>query len=354
MTNRLNEKGYALLMVIMLVLLFTTLGMGMLAMNINASKQFNLKEEQVQARHQAEMGVLHYGIILEDKIKSSSTSSLSCNDIDAVLGTAKKLTVGNYIIEPANVLGSSCEEIENSKLLEITIKSKGIINGDTEKEVKATFYATNQGVSSTAPPAGIVVSPPTLPSSPDTEVKTILAMKKDHENFLGNLIIKDKLDIGGGNSDILKVNKDLYISGNIDIQNHACISAGGNFTALKSFNWGNSKTSLLVRKDAYLPSAIGNWQKNQVNAYIFGDLYLPQTYNYSVGKEADRNLFIGGKVYQLNSQGKYVVIPNPFKILSGQKVKDANNLPCTVPAAIEVTAGTPKWVLQDEKIVNYQ
>ena len=76
-----NEKGYALLMVLMLILLFTVLGMGLMATNMNSAKQFTTKENQVQARHQAEMGVLHYNAILKDKINSSSTSALKCSDI---------------------------------------------------------------------------------------------------------------------------------------------------------------------------------------------------------------------------------------------------------------------------------
>lgn len=350
-----NEEGYALLMVLMLIILFTVLGMGLMATNMNSAAQFNTKEEQVQARHQAEMGVLHYSAMLKDKIISSSTTPLKCNDIDALLGASNKMSVGNYTIEPANgTTGISCKEMESSKLMEITIKSTGKINGDTIKEVEATFYAANKGAVSTSPPAGGgAVSPPVIPTSPDTEVKTILAMQKDYENFTGNLIIKDRLDIGGGNSDILITQKDLYISGNINIQNHACISSGGNFTALKPFNWGNSKTSLLVRKDAYLPAAIGNWQKNQVNVYIFGDLYLPKTYNYPVNKQDDRNLYVGGMVYQMDSQNKYAAIANPFKVLKGSQTSAANKLACAVPAAKDEPLGTPNWVLQDEKIVNY-
>lgn len=350
-----NENGYALLMVLMLIILFTVLGMGLMATNMNSAKQFSAKENQVQARHQAEMGVLHYGAILKDKITSASASMIKCSDIDALLGSTKKISAGDYTIEPANATGTSCKEMENSKLIEITIKSTGIINGDTEKEVEATFYAANQGISSTVPPvAGGVNAPPAIPPTTGTEVKTVLTMKKDYETFSGNLIIKDLLDIGGGNSDVLKVYKDLYISGDISIQNHACIGAGGDFTALKPFNWGNSKTALLVRKDAFFPSAIGNWHKNQVNAYIFGDLYLPQNYNFPVKKSDDRNLYIGGKVYQMDSQNRFVQITNPFKVLKGNQISAANNLSCAVPAAKDEPQGAPKWVLQDEKIVNYQ
>lgn len=136
------------------------------------------------------------------------------------------------------------------------------------------------------------------------------------------------------------------------MQNHDCIATGGNFTALKSFNWGNSHTDILVRKDAYLPASIGGWKKDHTNLYIFGDLYLPKAYSYNI-ISGDRELYVGGKVYQFNSTS-YVQISNPFKTLGESQKLAANILSCTIPAAAEVTIGTPKWVLHDEKIVEYQ
>lgn len=352
-----NEKGYALLMVLMLILLFTVLGMGLMATNMNSAKQFSTKENQVQARHQAEMGVLHYGVLLEDKIKNSTAVALDCKEIDKLLGTSKKIAANNYIVGPPNNSETSCKPLENGKLLEIKIKSIGIINDETEKEVEATFYAANKGGGSASPPAGEVIGPPPVPSSTETEVKTILSMKKETKVVPGNLVINNLLDIDGGKSDSLKVMKDLYIAGFIDIQNHACIASGGNFTALNSFNWGSSNSDLLVRKDAYLPSKIGVWHKNQVNVYIFGNLYLPLSYDYSIKKEDDRNLYVGGKVYQLknftNGEKKYLEIKNPFKTLQSKQISVANKLPCSVEAATEISPGLPNWVLEDEKIVDY-
>lgn len=352
-----NDKGYALLMVLMMIILFTVLGMALMATNMNSAKQFSLKENQVQARHQAEMGILHYNAILKDKISSLSNSAIKCSDIDALLGPTKKLSVGDYIIEPVKPSTTSCKEVENGKLLEIAINSKAIINENTIKEVKATFYAKNQGVSSISPSLGSGI--PTKPNSPDTITINELNMKKENKQYEGSLIVNGKLDIEGGSSDNLMISKNLFIAGNIIIQNHACIASGGDFTALNSFDWGKSKTTLLVRRDALLPAFIGNWKKNQVNAYIFGDLYLPATYNYPVNKQDDRNLYVGGKVYQskgkdVNGKDIYTQITNPFKKLQGSQVSVANNLPCAVPAAKEEMQGIPKWILQDDKIVNYQ
>lgn len=347
-----NEKGYALLMVLMLILLFTVLGMGLMATNMNSATQFNTKENQVQARHQAEMGVLHYGVILQDKINSASTAAINCSDIDALLGPTRKLAEGDYAIEPAGALGSSCTEVANSKLLEITIKSKGIINGNTEKEVEATFYAENQGVLTDGDTGNKVIGPPALPTGENTETFDELELKKETEVFEGNLIVEEHLNFLPGNGNNLIVKNDLYIAGLISMKNHDCISTGGNFTALQSFDWGNSHTDLLVRKDAYLPSEIGGWKKDHTNLYVFGDLYLPKTYRYNI-IAGERELYVGGKVYQ-NINDAFVEIPNPFKILGEDQISAVNKLSCAVSAIADESPGTPKWVLQDEKIINYQ
>ncbi|EMF47988.1 hypothetical protein B481_0541 [Planococcus halocryophilus Or1] len=43
-----NEKGYALLFVMLLVVLFTIMGMGLFTMNMNAAKQFSMKENKLE------------------------------------------------------------------------------------------------------------------------------------------------------------------------------------------------------------------------------------------------------------------------------------------------------------------
>lgn len=63
-----NEKGSTLVIVLLIVALITILGMSLFAMNISASKQFTTKEKQVQARHLAEMGVMHYQSKVEEDV----------------------------------------------------------------------------------------------------------------------------------------------------------------------------------------------------------------------------------------------------------------------------------------------
>lgn len=63
-----NEKGSSLLMVIFVVAIVTILGLTLFTVNSSASKQFDNKEKQVQARHLAEMGVEHYKAAVKEKV----------------------------------------------------------------------------------------------------------------------------------------------------------------------------------------------------------------------------------------------------------------------------------------------
>lgn len=369
-----NEKGYALLMVLILMLLFTVIGMGLLAMNMNAAKQFNTKEEQVQARHQAEMGVLHYEAILKDKVRKSSTVALTCNDFESLLGTSKKIVNGNYSVMGASTSGSSCKAIEEGKKLEISIKSVGSINNSTKKEVLAKFYARNDGGNNEIiKEKENVIEPPLKEPNSGSKVDSLSLTKHSGVNastFPDSLSIKSVLSTGTGFETILKVNKHLYIQGTVmtgnplgqslDMNNHACIGVGGDFTALTQIDWGGqSSIELLIRKDAFFPSNIINWKSDKTKVFIFGDLYLPRDYKYFThnNQTATRNdihTFIGGKVYQSDSAGKYKEIQNPFHKLETNQITQANSLSCAVPEMGEEIGNTPNWILQDNIDINYQ
>ncbi|RLQ91922.1 hypothetical protein [Planomicrobium sp. Y74] len=363
-----SEKGYALLMVLMLILLFTVLGMGLMATNMNSAKQFSTKENQVQARHQAEMGVLHYGVVLEDKVKRSSTTAISCTDIDALLGTTKKLSKGDYYIEPVNG-PASCKEVNSGKLLEVTIKSTGIVQGDTKKKVEATFYIDNLG--SSLEEAGEntdSINPPL--TEPDNAQKRDSYFVNKHSGealstFNNSLVINKSLSTGKGASTVFKAKKHLFIKGvngiSLDTNNHTCIGVGGNFTALNKIDWGGqSSIELLVRQDAYFPTIIDNWKSDKTTVFIFGDLYLPESYTYknhnkNLAVKGDMQVYIQGKVYQNSrSSGFKEVISHPFYKMDQTSLDTANSLSCAVPVMEEENTKTPNWILQDDINISYQ
>ncbi|WP_281864451.1 hypothetical protein [Planomicrobium okeanokoites] len=347
-----NEKGYALLMVLMLILLFTVLGMGLMATNMNLAKQFSTKENQVQARHQAEMGVLHYGVVLEDKVKRSSATAISCSDVEKLLGPSKKLSEGKYYIEPASG-STSCKEIDSSKLLEVTIKSTGIIDGNTNKKVEATFYIENTGSESEE----TIVSPnPPLP--PKNEEDIIRDLGKDcngggnnctYDTYTPNkFVILDELEtkkhsfhfkdhltvnrviIEGGNSDDIKVNKNLYITESLFIQNHACIAVGG---------------------DLFIGKSLTNTNKEKTDIYVYGDFYLPTEHTGVF----DFDIHVKGQLYQFNPSTKSYS-KNESKSSFGIKEMPTNSLlnKCSVSEYDSPsTSGQPEWILSDDTNIIY-
>ncbi|PKH11444.1 hypothetical protein [Planomicrobium sp. MB-3u-38] len=363
-----NEKGYALLMVLMLILLFTVLGMGLMATNMNSAKQFSTKENQVQARHQAEMGVLHYGVVLEDKVKRSSATAISCTDIDALLGTTKKLSKDDYFIEPANG-SASCKEVDSGKLLEVTIKSTGTVQGETQKKVEATFYIDNLGSSldGVAENTNIINPPLTEPENAQKRDSYIVTKHSGEalSTINNSLVINKSLSTGRGASTVFKAKKHLFIKGvngiSLDTNNHACIGVGGNFTALNKIDWGGqSSIELLVRQDAYFPTSIDNWKSDKTIIFIFGNLYLPENYTYkthnnNLAVKGDMQVYIQGKVFQNSRSNVFKeVIAHPFYKMDQTSMDRANSLSCAVPKMEEENIKTPNWIVQDDINISYQ
>lgn len=293
-----NENGYALLMVILLVLLFTTLGMGLLAMNINASKQFNNKEEQVQARHLAEMGLLHYKAEVKDKIK----------DYKFTLMSGEK---ENEAIERSRIY--LCQEITKLKL-PILLGENGkyttsdrIINGcspGSTGEIKISLRSTGESINGTDKivDASIEITPPQInvgnknPSNPEVpkddeakgEDKGLYTVKNgplkiDNEDLeFDNLVIKrsltetdsnkkderQTLQFGPGSKKgdkkYLKIKENLIVEGTIYSHNHACIYVKGDMT-VKGNMYLNNKSIVLVYGNAYFKGEV----KTHTNAKIF-------------------------------------------------------------------------------------
>lgn len=301
MKKKSNEDGYAMLMVLMLVLLFTVLGMGLLAMNMNAAKQFNKKEEQVQARHQAEMGLLHYHADLVNKVKNYSFTKNSgesngnsikrsryelCEKIKSVSAAPDSASAVKYVVNTLSVSG--CNSTTSNEKIIVSVNSKGIVN-KTEKDVKGTISLQPPVVTDTT---GIPVKPVKPPGIPITDQNqmpnignyyqhvevngTFTTKKEQHhfESFVINMENKNDaaLKVGGGSKDIIKVEKDFYIGGRIESQNQVCIYVKGNLTVLGSTYLGN-KSVIVVYGDASFKSIV-EIQNNNAGIYVVGNTYV--------------------------------------------------------------------------------
>lgn len=379
-----NQKGYALLLVMLLVVLFTILGVGLLTMNMNASSQFNLKEEQVQARHLAEMGLLHYQDILE-KTVDANTTNLRCVKIEPLLDLVNVdvLTGSKYQLTGNSASGTSC--VEQNGTLEVKVKSNSKGDLRTEKTISATYFVKNSGVQvpitgNTTPSSPVAPAKPTTNGSKltawnkscgnnnekkckdanetiqeFTEVSTI-EMKQNSLHFKDSLVI-NKLLVGGGNGATLKVDKNMYVSNEIDVQNHACIAVGQNLVVKERIDSKN-KLYMVIYRDAYLPQVLGGTSSNN-EMYVFGNVFLPSDFQLPAKTNKSLKIYIRGDVYKVSANGTVTKIVNPFESMTGNRVTMANNLPCATPGLEQpitapVVPGNAFWELEDDPLINYE
>lgn len=284
MNSSNNENGYALLMVMLLVVLFTILGMGLLAMNINASKQFNKKEEQVQARHFAEMGVLHYKAEIQKELSENQNRLANKHAFcERVKNLSSKVAEENY-----KILSRDCSVEEDQ--ITITFISEGNSGINETEEIGAELYVEPQEGPPLKPtvPAGANREWPACAENPQKEecevseftVVSEVEMQKEDLLFKDHLII-DKLNINGGSKANLTVDKDFYVEDSLVIQNHACIIVQGNLTVTNSITSKDNEDSnnlgthtyIFVYGDANLPANFMDL-KNKSGIYVLGDVYI--------------------------------------------------------------------------------
>ena len=302
-----NENGYALLMVMMLVLLFTTLGMGLLAMNINASKQFNMKEEQVQARHQAEMGLLHYQATLKEEVinysfvKNSGESNENalkrsrvemCNKLKVIKVQSDASSTVKYDVKVPVMSG--CESLSTSEKIVITVNSVGTSNQSTEKIVKGTLTLEPPKVTDST---GVPTKPESPPGVPvignkedlekeleeDTEIHKHVVIDgpfvtRKEQHFFESFVIntkttsEDALTVGPGSKDVIEVEKDFYVGGKIDAKNHVCIYVRGNLTVMGETIL-NNKSVIVVYGNAHFKTTPDDKHSN-AGIFVVGDTYI--------------------------------------------------------------------------------
>ncbi|HSI68294.1 MAG TPA: hypothetical protein VK947_12785, partial [Planococcus sp. (in: firmicutes)] len=147
-------------------------------------------------------------------------------------------------------------------------------------------------------------------------------------HFKDNLEVGE-LKVGGGKEDSIRVDKNLYISGNLDITNHACIAIGGNFI---------------------VGQKILNKNKNKTDIYVYGDFFMTKDQKDTY----DFDFHVRGTVYQYDSIHKEIKEVNRenfgIKNLTNQTTKNCNVTPYNNP---DKFIESPLWKLSDDNIINY-
>ena len=338
MKIRNNEHGSALLMVLLLVVVFTILGMGLLSMNISATKQFNKKGEQVQARHLAEMGVLHYKAevkkMIENQnviIKGLNNSSISQEQLEGKINLQKHIFCSDlveqsmikenqYVVSLAKT--PNCLESNKVNLVVISIGKPGSI-GEARIEAKLTLTmpSTPFEVIGGGDGGGQGDNEATPETPSPGKVDNFYVERGTNQSIVGDLTIMKKLTSKPGkHATNIHFQNNLYIDGQIEINNHACIFVGEDFSLNKIANWGPS-----------------------VNIFIYGNAYLPSGFNVIKKIFVDGDVYIGGK--KLDNREQYTFVPNKFP---GCGQSGTGNMPSN-PSELIV----PEWEIYDDIEATY-
>jgi len=296
-----NESGYALIMSMVLILVFTILGMGLLSMNISASKQFNKKEEQVQARHVAEMGILHFNAEVtkqwNDTVNSINSDIKTFNNSstknDLMISTIKSkiaeknnnfcenikgLIVDVNIQEKKYVVKTKNKELLcNSKASESTewvfdIESTSFRDIENIKSILAEiklrtikYDVTTNGATTDAD-----ANHPDLPidfSGVGTIKNGIINSQTDYYDSVSF----EKLELS--TKEVIFM-KDLYITNELTMKPHSCINVRGDLTVINKVDLFNN-AAIFVYGNANLPSLDSiNMNNNHGGIFIAGKVFV--------------------------------------------------------------------------------
>jgi len=311
-----NEKGYALLFVMLLVVLFTIMGMGLFTMNMNAAKQFSMKEQQVGARHQAEMGVLHYKAELAETIKLNPRKvNLSCADLTKAVSGASVDGKSRYVVNTADVQCS----LTNGDF-SISVISKGNYL-DRENKIKAKLYVKNKRDNTLN--SGEIPKPIDYDDTLKIVNSSGIFMNGVYRQTENSLQVMGEVRGENGNSsggnDIL-IQRNLYVDKDIYFQNHGCLVVRGDLVVLEGINVGN-----------------------KVYIFVYGDIYF-NSYTYS---SSNSRLFVSGNEYVngVKVTKKFAEVP------SGSKYS-YNGGECTLSSP-KPGVLTPIWDFNGETEVDY-
>ncbi|WP_075620020.1 type II secretion system protein [Paenisporosarcina indica] len=290
-----NQRGYILLIVLMVVIVFSVLGISLLSLNQGAAKQFNNKEESVQARHAAEMGALHFkSEVTKEWTKTNSEINVLINDFNRnAVKTSTLVTNINKNIAQKN--NEFCDKIKNfgfnepqlyqlkplnneiscnsipSKRTEWNFKLKSSSLLDTVNTKPASVIAETKlktyEYSITVNGANVVsdLKHPDLPLDLSGQVSTIDTNLKYYANSIS---VKD---LSVSTKDVIFA-KDLFVTNSLNMQPHSCISVKGDFTVLKSVNL-KSKAVIFIYGNANLPSSL-NYHSNHGGIYVAGKVFI--------------------------------------------------------------------------------
>lgn len=294
MVNLKNQKGYVLLIVMVLIMVFTVLGLSLLTLNITSAKQFNNKEKIVQARHTAEMGALHY------KAHIAKEWGKTENDINAEInkfnGLKKKDREDYLNLYRDKIIFKNKEFCENIKIYFLetaeykatTTSTMVSCNAPFLKDEEWEFAVTIENKPTSQNDKVVKLSATVKMNTPFYEVKDNLIGTADNSNVKKPKKNKDKKDpsqnpnvyiedvfvthFSTSTKGWIVFNKNVYAENSFTLQPHSCVIVKGDFNVDNNLNAKN-KSTLFIYGDADIPTDY-DYHNNHGGIFVAGNMYI--------------------------------------------------------------------------------
>lgn len=262
-----NERGGALLMVLLLLVILSIFGILAFTLNSNANKQFDKKEANVQARYLAEMGVLHYRDVVDNEVSEYNASedylvyeTIEGKEVLNIEKSKEKYNTG--LCEIANTVSVPTSELETGKYsftgkqtscssgkIELTLNSIGESNKGGNYDITATITIApveGGGGNEEAPPEENS-SPPPIPAPLGDNVRKVSTLDGIH-----SMDSAVRVDKGTSRKANFNTNAAVEVLGSMYVQKETDWKFYYNLYIHDSFNTDNNRAKLEVFKDLYI------------------------------------------------------------------------------------------------------
>jgi len=291
MVNMKNQKGYVLLIVLVLIMVFTVLGLSLLTLNITSAKQFNNKEKIVQARHTAEMGALHY------KAHIANEWGKTEKDINAEIikfnGLKNKDRENNLNLYKDKIMLKNKEFCEDIKIYFLETAEYSATPSNLEVSCNSPFSENSEWEFKV-----IIQNKPTSQNDKVVELSAIVKMNAPFyevkDNWIGPPVNtgknkKKNKDTNGKYKTFSVINEDVLID-DFSSDTKEWIQFNKSVYAKNTFNM-QPMSCAIVKGDFRVDGTI--LSKSKATIFIYGDADLPSSLKYHINHGG---IFVAGKV----------------------------------------------------------
>lgn len=273
-----NQRGSTLAIAVIIIVLFSIFGLGLVTLNTSASKQFTNKEQQVQARHFAEMGLVHYKSEVEKVLKDHNKELKEIKD--STLTEKQKMDAINL---KNSQLCSELTIVDNIKPINLNTDINyniSKINCNNNNNTSVTIEVTSDGNSSQGKVVKVdlklsLILPGTLTEGTGEEGSIKSKKPVQKPNTPAPLVTYKNLTTGG-NEDFIDQNIHItenYTANNIKTFSGTHLFIDGNMIS-NNFTQGLSKSILYTGGN--LTSHNGTGDISNSTIYVTGTFKIDQ------------------------------------------------------------------------------